>query len=190
MPHIFSRKVSQHKLMEGTRLRDPLQNLNKIIGEFEEIKQPRVPPSLLPQLFSNQQDGKGKQLLDDADGGGKIPKKPKWKPTDKEDTPCKTQYRENPLYNKMLKATKQDIIAKVRRTSMGYVFNSAGQNTAKVMAMNDMPNTRCAHYSIWGGCGNTTWKLMHDNSKLSQSQVKKINAILIEGGNKLISKKQ
>jgi len=108
----FSKKGSQDELMEGTRLRDPLQNLNKIIGEFEEIKQPGVPPSLLPQLFSNQQDGKGKWLLDDADGGGKTPKKPKWKPTDKEDA-CETQYRENPLYNKMLKATKQDIIAKV-----------------------------------------------------------------------------
>jgi len=143
---------------------------------------------LLPQLFSNQQDGKGKWLLDDADGGGKIPKKPKWKPTDKEDT-RETQYRENPSYDKMLKATKQDIIAKIGRTSMGYVFKAAGQNTAKVMATNDMPNTPCARYLIWGGCGDTTCKLMHDNTQLSQSQVERINTILIEGGNKLVSKK-
>jgi len=107
--------------MEGAMLRNPLQNLNNIIGEFGEIKWPGVPPLLLPQLFTNQQDGEGKQLQDNSDGGGKILKKAKWKPTDKEDT-CKTQYWENPSYDKMLKATKQDIIAKVGRTSMGYVF--------------------------------------------------------------------
>ena len=72
---------------------------------------------------------------------------------------------------------------------MGYVFKAAGQNTAKVMATNDMPNMRCARYSIWGGCGDTTCKLTHDNTQFSQSQVENINAILVEGGNKLVSKK-
>jgi len=184
----FSKKISQEELMEGARLRNPLQNLNNIIGEFEEIKRAGVPPSLLPQLFSNQQEGKGKRLLDDAEGGGKIPKKLKWSPKDKEDT-RETQYRENPSHNKTLKATKQNIIAKVGRTSMGYVFKAAGQNTAKVMAANNMPNTRCARYSIWGGCGDTTCKLTHDNTQFSQSQVENINAILVEGGNKIASKK-
>jgi len=73
--------------------------------------------------------------------------------------------------------------------SMGYVFKVAGQNTAKIMAANDMPNMRYAQYLIWGGCGDTTCKLTHDNTQLSQSQVEKINAILVEGGNKLASKK-
>jgi len=44
----------------------------------------------------------------------------------------KEELQENHHENKTLKATKQDTMAKLGRTSMGYVLKVVGQKTAKV----------------------------------------------------------
>jgi len=76
---LFIKKIYEEELLDGALLKNPLQNLNNIICESDNIKWPGIPPSLLPQIFTNQQDEKDKHSKDEADAGGQIPKDRKWR---------------------------------------------------------------------------------------------------------------
>jgi len=48
-----------------------------------------------------------------------------------------------------------------------------------------IPLTTCGRYSLWGGCGDPTCMLKHDDTKLTATQVNIAYKIFIDGDEKL-----
>jgi len=185
----FSQKLLEEDLLNGQEIKNPLEGLNYLVQEFSELKRLGLLACLVPQPPASHQeelphgDRSNKQKPGGA-GSGKEPKKLKGGgEEDKE-----TGYHKNKSFNAMLKASKQDIINKVGKMSMGFVFKSTGQNTLKVLNTLSLPTNQCARYILWGGCGDSNCKNVHNDATLSKIQIAKANAFIVKGGKKLMSK--
>jgi len=160
-----------------------------MIQDFGEIKRLGTPACLVVQPPASHTEepptgDRSNKCKPGGAGGSKVPKK--LKGGSKEDK--ETGYRENKSFNAMLKASKQDIIDKLGRMSMGYVFKVAGQNTLKVLNTLGLPTNWCTQYTLWGGCGDNSCKNVHDDATLSGNQIAKANTFIVKGGKKLMSK--
>jgi len=184
----FSQKLSEEDLQDGREIQNPFEGLNYTIRDFGKIERLGTPACLVVQPPASHTEeppngDRNNKRKPGGAGGGKVPKKIKGGgEEDKE-----TGYRENKSFNATLKASKQEIIDTLGRTSMGYVFKAAGQNTLKVLQALGLPTNRCARYILWGGCGDKTCKNVHDDATLSKSQITKANTFIVDGGKKLMS---
>jgi len=184
----FSKKLDEDDLLNGRDIGNPLENLTYQVSEFSRIERPGAPASLVQRPLANhpeealQSDRPGKRKPGGT-GGGKEPKKVKGGGEEDKDS----GFRENKAFNATLKAAKQEVFNTVGKTTMGFVFKAAGQNTLKVLKALDLPTNRCARYMLWGGCGEKNCKNVHDDAALSKSQIAKANAFITEGCKKLNS---
>ena len=73
---------------------------------------------------------------------------------------------------------------------MGAVFRAHGLGIPDALKKIGIPLSTCGRYSLWGGCGDPTCKLKHDDTKLTSTQVSVANEILSDGAEKMKKQKQ
>jgi len=98
---------------------------------------------------------------------------------------CQQNWKENKKFDPMLKATKQKIMSTHSGSNMGALFRVHGLRILDALKKIGIPLTTCGHFSLWGGCGDPTCTLKHDNTKLMPMQVSIANEIFNHGALKL-----
>jgi len=117
----------------------------------------------------------------------KDAKKQRW-PKLKEQ--CQANWKENKKYDPTLKSTKQKITSTHYRANMGAMFRAHGLGILDALKKIGIPLSMCSRYSLWGGCGDPTCKLKHDDNELTPTQVSIANEILSDGAEKMKKQKQ
>jgi len=103
---------------------------------------------------------------------------------------CQASWKENKKFDATLKATKQKITSNHSQANMGAVFRAHGLGIPDALKKIGIPLSMCGQYTLWGGCGDPTCTLKHDESELTPTQVLIANKILRDGASKLKKPKQ
>jgi len=185
----FKRRLSEEDLRQGMRLENPLTSLINEVKRFTGMYSSGVPPVLMgnPTLLSSDDESSGKNRKGKRhrQGGDEYrgKKKPK-QPDDKQPG----AWKDNKKFDSSLKTAKQNIVQAHDRVNLGMLMHAKGTTTAKVLTDIGVPTTVCGRYLLWGSCGNGTCTLVHDETKLSTSQVTKVKDFLLDSSKKLAEK--
>jgi len=114
---------------------------------------------------------------------GKIPKKPK-------NLDGKAQWKDNKKFDSTLKAVKQMIIQAHDKINLGMLMHANGTTTGKVLASLGIPTTACGRFLLWGACGDKECKLLHEEQKLTATQVSQVKGILSESSKNILEKRE
>jgi len=98
---------------------------------------------------------------------------------------CQENWKENGKFDATLKATKQKIQSTHTCTNMGALMQAHGLGITDALKKIVIPLTTCGWFLLWGGCGDPTCTLKHENMELKPNQVATANEILSDGAFKL-----
>jgi len=90
----------------------------------------------------------------------------------------------------MLKAVKQTIIQAHDKINLGMLIYANGTTTRKVLASLGILMTACGQFLLWGACGGKECTLLHNDKKLTMTQVSQVKDMLTKSSEKILEKAQ
>jgi len=189
----FRMRLTENDLMRGARLVRPLTEYIDDVRKFGMYLRPKVPAILLSVTTEDQQSeyaamGTGrskKQKITPPEKPGNKTQEAKRLRWLKLKEQRQQSWKENKKFDATLKATKQKIQNAHTHANMGALMWANGLGIPDALKKIGIPLSTCGRYSLWGGCGDPTCTLKHDDTELTAAQSNIANEIFNDGASKL-----